>query len=117
MKTIEEIIKQTPIYLNDWENKEDVARDFDNEDILKLNILIASYTYKDWESSAFVLVEIDKKLYEVNGSHCSCSCFGLENQWDLEEVNLVEMQNRLVKGTFGSYEYKEQLKEFLGIDI
>ena len=52
-------------------------------------------------------------LFEVNGSHCSC--YGLEGQWDVEEINIKELEQRLTKGTFGEREFKKELREFLGL--
>ncbi|MCY9107254.1 hypothetical protein [Bacillus atrophaeus] len=52
MKSIQEIIAQDPVFLNDWSNKEEVLSDFDGEqwnyDSDKkvdrdVNILFASY--------------------------------------------------------------------------
>lgn len=150
MKTKEEIIKTEPRYLNDWSDKVDVVGDFENiylsskeyyatespypnstmweEDVIKMNkalrlyrninILFASYGYENYSGDAWVLFEEDGKLYEVHGGHCSC--YGLEGQWEPEEVSLKELENRLLNGSFGqdSYEgnsFKLELCEFLDI--
>lgn len=81
-------------------------------------ILFASYTYEDYSGNAFVLFTKNGKLFEVNGSHCSCD--GLEYQWTPEEVNLKELRHRVTKGTFGleysdRNEFSKELKEFLGL--
>ena len=64
-----------------------------------------------------MLFEQNGKLYEVHGSHCSW--YGLEEQWEPEEVDLVELENRLLNGTFGEdfsgNNFKEELCEFLGV--
>jgi hypothetical protein len=101
------------IFLNDW-SKEYLARnegnegygdytdsleqlkyDFEitDEDLEGINIILADYTYEYYSGNAFVLFEKDGKLYEVNGSHCSC--YGLEGQWTYEEVLLEELKNRI----------------------
>jgi hypothetical protein len=113
MKTLQEIIKQKPIYLNDWSNKEDVARDFENDDIKNLNILFADYQNQCYEGEAFVLFEKDGKLFEVIGSHCSC--YGLEGQFDPEEVCLEALERILIKGNYSRNIFSTQLKEFLGL--
>lgn len=84
------------------------------------NILFATYTYEEYSGEAFVLFERKGKLYEVNGSHCSC--YGLEGQWSPEEVNLKELYNRVTGGSFGAeyysgegFEFKGELAKFLGI--
>lgn len=51
-----------------------------------INILFASYGEDNYSGNAFVLFEKDGKLYEVNGSHCSC--YGLEGQFEPEETTL-----------------------------
>lgn len=138
MKNLEELLSQTPVYLHNWKEKVDVIADFEgvyitNEDwseenkkiiteILEkykdVNILFASYGTDNWSGDAFVLFKENGTLYEVNGSHCSC--YGLEGRWQPEEVYLPELENRLVKGTFGEddwsgNEFKAELIKFLGI--
>lgn len=85
-------------YFEDWENREDVAREFfyncwDDEGNYVIpddfpseeEILFAYYGREYYTGSAFVLFQRNGKLYEVNGSHCSC--YGLENQWEPEETS------------------------------
>ena len=78
------------MYLNDWSESqaEGMCRDFEIEmsALDGVKILVASYTYEDYNGSAFVLFEKSGKLFEVNGSHCSC--YGLEGQWEPEETTL-----------------------------
>lgn len=120
MKTISELIDQEPVFLNIWENKQGIASDFEDESIEDLNILFASYGDDCYEGDAWVLFERDGVLYEVNGGHCSC--YGLEGQWDPDEVNLKELEHRLTNGTWGEYDwsgnnFKTELCKFLGIDL
>ena len=149
MKTIEQIIKQKPVYLNDWKDKFSLIADFDyiyitkaeyeakqspysdEENWLKLkekmkkallkwsdiNILFASYNFADYEGKAWVLLEKEGKLFEVNAEHCSC--YGVEGQWEPKQVSLEELKHRLEKGTLGkdgSLNYfATELKQFLGL--
>lgn len=152
MKTLNEILKQAPIYMNDWSDKIDVISDFDNIHISKdeyyaekapyknerwwnkkkaqmnvaiekwkdINILFASYSCANYSGEAFVLFEQDGKLFEVNGSHCSC--YGLEGQFEPEEVNLEVLKHRLTEGTFGEDNYadnnfKKEMCEFIGVEF
>lgn len=152
MKKLKEIINQEPVFMNDWSHKVDVIGDFENiymtnaeytateppypntfrwlEDKKKMseaieryrnvNILFASYGEDNYTGDAWVLFEQDGKLYEVNGSHCSCH--GLEGQWEPEEVMLEELENRLLKGTFGEDDwsgnnFKERLCDFVGVEF
>jgi hypothetical protein len=83
-------------------------------------IIFASYGQANYSGDAWVLFENDGKLYEVNGGHCSC--YGLEGQWNPEEVSLAELENRLLKGSFGEDDwsdncFKEKLCEFLGVEF
>lgn len=133
MYTLEKLIYQKTVYLHQFKSNKDVLISFegvlyfeDREGVKKetlkhdgVNILFASYGDDNYSGEAWVLFEKEGKLYEINGSHCSC--YGLEDQWQPEEVNLEELEHRLLKGTFGtdSYsgnEFKDELKEFLGIE-
>ena len=155
MKKLDELLKQEPVYLNDWTNKFGVVADFEDvymdeeefnaegpteswrtyenwleekrkmQEALKKyenrHILFASYGQANYSGDAWVLFEEDGKLYEVNGSHCSCN--GLEGQWDPEEVTLEEIEYRLLNGTFGfgndvwaENVFRKELIEFLGIE-
>lgn len=83
-------------------------------------ILFASYGCANYEGDAWVLFSKDGRLYEVNGSHCSC--YGLEDQWTPEEVFLPELENRLKQGSFGTdscagNEFKDELAKFLGVSL
>ncbi|KXZ22384.1 hypothetical protein P4T89_12790 [Bacillus nakamurai] len=127
MKSIQEIIAQEPVFLNDWSNKEEVLSDFDGEQWnycsdkkvdRDVNILFASYGHANYSGNAWVLFEKDGELYEVNGSHCSC--YGLEGQYSPEVVVLSELENRLVNGTFGEDDwsdnnFKKELCHFLDV--
>jgi hypothetical protein len=150
MKTIQEITNQEPVYLLGWKHKVDVIGDFEDiyltydeyiseecpynnqsywleqkqmmdqavEQYQGINILFASYGYKNYSGDAWVLFEQNGKLFEVNGSHCSC--YGLEGQWEPEEVSLKELEHRLIEGTMGEddwsgNEFKKELCDFLGV--
>lgn len=83
----------------------------------KYNVLFASYGEDNYSGDAWVLFEQDGKLYEVNGSHCSC--FGLEGQWEPEETALEAIKLRLDKGSLGASDYSgnyfaDDLRIFLG---
>lgn len=102
------------IYLNDWKDEglDGVVKDFsgtrysglqprhDRSAFDGLNILLASYSYECYSGDAFVLFERDGKLFEVNGSHCSC--YGLEGQWDPEETSVEALRHRLDAGELGN---------------
>ncbi len=83
-----------------WTNEE-IAKIFE-EDISSFEgviIIFAAFTGDTYEGYAFVLFKRDGKLYEVNGSHCSCS--GFEDQWDPEEALIAELRHRMDEGRLG----------------
>ncbi len=127
MKSLEQVLKQEPVFLNDWSSEREVFNDF-QEDYEKthsipdhdaIKVLFASYSYENYSGDAFVLYTMGGKLYELNGGHCSC--YGLEGQWEKhEETDLAALEHRLVAGTLGRDEYSgnefaKELKEFLGV--
>lgn len=107
-----------PFLLNNWADGQvkDVFTDFDgsrwshyrDDDAIPVEekpefkgaeILLASYGTPAYEGYAFVLFHRDGKLFEVNGSHCSC--FGLEGQWDPEETTTEALRHRMKEGNLG----------------
>lgn len=88
--------------------KEDVVREFNlTEDVLRdCKILLAWYGYGDYDGAAFVLFDRDGKLYEVDGSHCSC--YGLEGQWDPEETSVEALRHRIKEGLLGRDSYYDE---------
>jgi hypothetical protein len=60
-----------------------------------LEILIGYESVGDWgcdSSSFFLLRDKDGNLFEVHGSHCSC--FGFEDQFNLEETTVEALKFR-----------------------
>ncbi|GAB3763664.1 hypothetical protein GCM10028796_17570 [Ramlibacter monticola] len=113
-----------PILLNNWEGQSvtDVFTEFDDSrwsayrepdampveekpEFKGAEILLASYGTPSYEGYAFVLFRRDGKLYEVNGSHCSC--YGLEGQWEPEETTIEALRHRVKEGTLGEGGYDE----------
>lgn len=112
------------MFIGQFENQEDVLTRFSSvygevddsitQFMKRKKIIFAIYDSHDYDGSAFVLIKSGKKLYEVNGSHCSC--YGLEDQWEPEEVTLIELIHRMSKGSLCNGElgdYREQLCQAL----
>lgn len=74
------------IFIQNFTSVEDVIREYAAPaDALKgATVHLAWYGYGDYCGSSLVVFEKDGKLFEVNGSHCSCN--GLEDQWSPEET-------------------------------
>ena len=102
------------ITLADWKDrsKQDILKEFTEDpynesynvkkefpDYDRINILVAYYSYENYSGNAFVLYELDNKLFEVNGSHCSCN--QLEGQWSPEETTIEAVQHRIDNGLLG----------------
>lgn len=97
------------MYFGSFSSKQDVADNFqiDVSNIEDCNILFASYDNEGYEGFALVIFSKDGKLYEVNGSHCSCH--GLENQWNPEETSLEALKMR----DYSYGETQQSLDKFL----
>ena len=128
MKSVETIIQQEPVFLHNWKHAFDVLSSFSSSvscakykefaDSLKdTTLLFCTYSFGSYDGSAWVLLTKDGKLYEVNGGHCSC--YGLEGQWEPEEVTLEAIKHRIENGSFGKGDYFEpfdkELREFIGL--
>ena len=96
------------VYYGNWDNKQEMCNDFGIklDEVENAEIFLAYYDNEDYEGYAFVLFKQDGKLYEVNGSHCSC--YGLlesnyngdyNTQWEPEETSIGALRLR----RFGDY--------------
>lgn len=101
-----------------WDSKEDVARDFASsygeldQNVLNADIIFAAYDTPDYEGYAMVLLRENGKLFEVHGSHCSC--YGLEGQWEPEEVEPEVLLERVERASWGiAKDYAEQIRSAL----
>jgi hypothetical protein len=113
------------MFLHDWKDGglDEMVTDFgiDKSVVEDCEILLASYSYEDYEGDAFVLFKRDGKLFEVNG--CHCSCHGLESQsysgdtdtqWEPEETTKEALEHRLENSTsYSGNEYAAELKQVL----
>jgi hypothetical protein len=97
------------VYLGSFGGKESVASNFDIGEV-DGEIIVAVYDTGDWEGSAFVVFEQGGKVYEVNGNHCSC--YGLEGQWEPEEVAWKELLKRPVY-TSSTGDYDDEVRKVL----
>jgi hypothetical protein len=101
------------IYFERFTCLEDVAKEFcvPYEDIKDLDILYAAYDCSPYEGYAHVIYVKDKKIYEVNGSHCSCN--GLEGMWEPEETSLTALLFRPNVSDYAKANIKSRYKNLL----
>ena len=81
-----------------FDDKKDVANQFQISLDDDIHILFAEYNNEDYSGNATVIFEQKGKLYEVHGSHCSC--YGLEGQWDPEQSTYEDIIARAKNGNF-----------------
>jgi len=68
-------------------------------------VLFANYGSWPYDGNAFVVFTLDGKLYEVNGSHCSC--YGLERQWKPEETTWKALAMRKLDKDYFNQDARE----------
>lgn len=78
-------------YFTCFENVVD-AFAISDRDVSYIEIIYACYNQGDYSGDAHVIFIENNKLYEVNGSHCSC--YGLEGQWSPEETTVQALMFR-----------------------
>lgn len=102
---------------HDWENSTEAEMlatwNAPADALAGAELLAAAYTYEDYSGSAHVLFRRDGKLYEVNGGHCSC--WGLEDQWAVEEV--VPSADAARKWSGYSAEYADHVRAILLAEV
>lgn len=116
------------MFMGSWSYAEEVAKDFEIDEKFLGDIIYANYDCPPYEGYAFVLTEIDDKLHEINGSHCSCN--GLEGQWKPEEITEKELLYRIENGNgilycnsddilkaLEKYKYDKAIMHIAGIDL
>lgn len=81
-------------YLGMFTDRESLMYNFriTDKDLEGCKILFAAYEDAGYDGYALVIFSKDGKLYEVNGSHCSCN--GLEDQWTPEETTFEALKIR-----------------------
>lgn len=81
-------------YLTEFKNADDVIEQYHapQDALKKAKVYLAWYGYGSYCGSSLVIFSKDGKLWEVNGSHCSC--YGLEGQWQPEETSWEAIAKR-----------------------
>lgn len=101
------------VYFENFTCLEDVVREFcvSEENIQGVEIVYAAYDTPGYEGYAHVIFIKDGKLYEVNGSHCSC--YGLEDQWKPEETLAIALLSRPNVSDNAKKNLKDRLKKLM----
>lgn len=99
-------------YFQNFKSIDDLHAAFDipSTAVSDEEVLFAYYGYESWSGYATVLFERGGKLYEVTASHCSCN--GLENGWNPDEVTWEQLGMRPVSPFYLSGD-KDDAKEAL----
>lgn len=86
------------IFNGEFANANDVFSSFEVSDDERKGVIIlyAVYNCEDYSGSAAVIFYKEDKLYQVLGGHCSC--YGLEGQWEPEEVEIEVMRGLHARG-------------------
>lgn len=94
------------MFYGNFEDETDVFNSFqvDEKDRHGKVIIFAAYDCPDYEGYATVVFIEKGKLYVVTGSHCSCN--GLEDQWDPDEMPVVALK-KLATGEDYFYHHNE----------
>lgn len=79
-------------YWGQWCCLASVMASFEELSLKYTCILFACYGGEGYEGAALVLFSERGRLWEVNGSHCSC--MGLEGQWEPEATTLEALKLR-----------------------
>lgn len=102
-------------FTGDFSCREDLIKNFElgEHDLDQCLIVFAHYGGSGYDGCAFVIFQENGKLFEVNGSHCSC--YGLEGQWSPEETSLEVLIHRIEHGNLGydGNSFKDELLEAL----
>lgn len=101
------------MFYGEFTNATDVFNSFQVEDHQGKVIIFAAYDCQDYEGYAKVVFVENGKLYMVSGSHCSC--YGLEDQWDPEEMPIVALKKIALDGDYfqeGVDEFRDLLDRF-----
>lgn len=87
------------MFYGEFSNKRDVCREFHIDDF-DGTVIYAAYDCESYEGSAEVVFVSNGTFFTVSGGHCSC--YGLEDQWEPEEMP-VEALQKIARDGQGRY--------------
>lgn len=96
------------MFVGEFDNERDVCKEFQIDAIGGI-VLFAGYETPCYDGYADVIFVRDGKFYHVSGSHCSC--YGLEDQWDPEEMPIEALMHIVEKGSGPMRQYAKEIRE------
>ena len=102
-------------YFTEFKKQEDIIDQYaaPADALADAVVHLAWYGYGSYEGSSLVIYEKGGKLFEVNGSHCSCH--GLEGQWEPEETSWAALAKRDLSHSYydGEQEANKELARLI----
>lgn len=112
--TIKDLKQRNELFLDLFaDGKSAIASEFNIplEELNNKHFVYAYYSYECYSGDAYLLFIEKDKLYEVDAGHCSC--YGLEGQFNPEEVPIEVLYYRLENNKWNS----NHLETILAIPI
>lgn len=98
------------MYFGEFASEQDVCACFDIECVDGV-IIYAAYEIDGYDGSAEVIFVKEGKFFHVSGSHCSC--YGLDGQWEPEEMPVEALRHIVAKGNGPLSAMRDDLLEML----
>lgn len=108
--TIKDLKQRKELFLDLFaDGKSAISSEFDIplEELNNKHFVYAYYSYEDYSGDAYLLFIENDKLYEVDAGHCSC--YGLEDQFNPEEVPIEVLYDRIENNKWNSHHLKTAL--------
>lgn len=102
--TIKELKQRKELFLDLFaDGKSVIANEFNIslEQLKNKHFVYAYYSCGDYSGDAYLLFIENDKLYEVDAGHCSC--YGLEEQFNPEEVPIEVLYYRIENNKWNSH--------------
>ncbi|RYD65673.1 MAG: hypothetical protein EOP83_06905 [Verrucomicrobiaceae bacterium] len=96
------------MFVGEFDNERDVCKEFRIDKIGGF-VIFAGYEIDGYEGAANVIFVQGGKFWHVEGSHCSC--YGLEDQWEPEEMPVEALLHIAEKGYGPLRQYAVVIRE------
>ena len=108
--TIKELKQRKELFLDLFADGKSVIADefhISLEQLENKHFVYSYYSYESYSGDAYLLFIENDKLYEVDAGHCSC--YGLEGQFNPEEVVIEVLYDRLENKKWNWYHLQAAL--------